>query len=228
MKFLIQTIEGKIRHDFSFTLIESIDYQKWLKRDIEFLYTDGKLYPDYIPVGSVEFVINYLNKYYNLTPKPKNIPKELLDYKWTGRNVFNGTDKDIIDKKFVKSNDSIKGFTEICNYAPPGKYQISDIIDIDSEWRSFVHKGRLVGLQNYSGDFDIFPDVDKIKSMIENYKSQPITYTLDVGITKNKETVIIEVHDFFSCGLYGFANYNILPYMFSNWFYSFLKNNKKK
>lgn len=228
MKFLIQTIEGEIKYDFSFSLIQSINYQKWLKRDdIDFLFTDKKLYPDYIPIGSVEFVINYLNKHYNLIPKPKNIPKELLDYKWTNRYVFNGTDKDITDKKFIKSNDSIKGFTEISKNAPPGNYQISDIIDIKSEWRCFIYKGKLVGLQNYSGEFDTFPNVNKIKSIIKNYKSQPVAFTLDVGITEKNETSIIEVHDFFSVGLYGFSNYNILPFMFSRWFYSFLKKNKR-
>lgn len=31
------------------------------------------------------------------------------------------------------------------------------------------------------------------------------------------------VHDFFSCGLYGFADHNILPYMFKDWFKEFTK-----
>jgi len=223
MKFLIQTIDGKVKHDFSFTLLESIEYQNWLRNDksFQFCFTDEKTYPGYIPIGSVEFVCKYLYDYYNLIPKPKNIPIELIDYQWTGRNVINGTEKDIIGEKFVKSNDKIKSFTEICITAPKGNYQISDIIDIQSEWRAFVYEGKLVGLQNYSGEFDIFPNVEKIKVMINTYKSQPIAYTLDVSISNNN-TVIIEVHDFFSCGLYGFSNHRVLPFMFSKWFYSFM------
>lgn len=31
MKFLIQTIDNKMIHDFSFTLIEAIRYRKWFK-----------------------------------------------------------------------------------------------------------------------------------------------------------------------------------------------------
>lgn len=227
MKYLIQTIDGKIKHDFSFTLLESIEYQNWLRRDNLFVshFTDKITIPDCIPIGGIDFVINYLNQYYGLTPKPINIPKELMGEEWTGRHVINGTEMDISGKKFVKSNDNIKFFTEICETAPKGNYQISDLIDIESEWRSFVYCGELVGLQNYSGRFDVFPNVDKIKSMIEVYKTQPVAFTLDVAITNNQNTVIVEVHDFYSCGLYGFSDHRILPFMFSKWFNSFIKKN---
>ncbi len=228
MKYLIQTINGKVKHDFSFTLLESIEYQNWLRNDksFEVCFTDEPTMPNYVPIGSVEFVSKYITDYYGLTPKPKNIPIELLGKNWTGRNVINGTEKDIVGEKFVKSNDKIKSFTEICKTALEGNYQISDLIDIESEWRAFVFEGKLVGLQNYSGEFDIFPNVDKIKAMINAYKTQPIAFTLDVAISNN-DTVIIEVHDFFSCGLYGFSEHKILPFMFSKWFYSFVGGQKK-
>lgn len=214
-------------HDFSFTLIESCRYQNWKNNDnaIKIRFTDEKSYANYIPIGSVEFVGNYLLKYYGIVPKPINIPPELLGEKFTGRTVFNGTEKDVIGEKFVKSNDKIKSFTEICSAAPIGNYQISDIIEIESEWRAFVYNKNIVGLQNYSGKFDVFPNVNTIKDMILEYESQPIAHTLDVAIVGGK-TVIVEVHDFFSCGLYGFANHNILPFMFSRWFYSFVKKQK--
>lgn len=223
MIFLMETINGKIVYDFSFTLLESIEYQNWLRKDdsLKVLFTEGQTQPNCIPIGCVEFVSKYIFDYFQLIPKPKNIPIELIEKNWTGRIVINGTEKNIIGEKFVKSNDKIKSFTEICTSAPIGNYQISDLINIESEWRAFVYKGKLVGLQNYSGAFDIFPNVDKIKLMINAYKTQPIAFTLDVAISNNN-TVIIEVHDFFSCGLYGFSNHSILPFMFSNWFYSFI------
>jgi len=52
-----------------------------------------------------------------------------------------------------------------------------------------------------------------IKQMIQDYKSAPKAYTLDVGINE-KGTFIIECHTFFSCGLYGFTDYKLLPLMF--------------
>jgi hypothetical protein len=225
MQFLIQTINGKVKHDFSFTLLESIEFQNWLRDDksFEVYFTDEPTMPNYIPIGSVEFVSKYIYDYYNLRIKPVNVPLELIDERYTGRKVINGTERDIIGEKFVKSNDKIKSFTKICKTAPEGNYQISDLIDIKSEWRAFVYEGKLVGLQNYSGEFDVFPNVKKIKSMINAYKTQPIAFTLDVAISNNDTTVVIEVHDFFSCGLYGFSDHKILPFMFSKWFNSFVK-----
>lgn len=226
MKFLIQTLNGRVKYDFAFTLMESVDFLRWFRNDkeIDFVLTDGDLIEGYIPIGNVKFVSDYLEKFYGKRPKPINIPIELLDKRYTGRTVINGTEKDIVGRKFVKSNDKIKSFTEFCTSAPEGNYQISDVIEIDSEWRAFVYNGRLVGLNNYSGAFDIFPDPVKIREMIGVYETRPVAFTLDVAVC-NRETYIIEVHDFFSCGLYGFDDHNILPFMYSRWFNEFI--NKK-
>ncbi len=80
--------------------------------------------------------------------------------------------------------------------------------------------GELVGLQNYSGDFVNFPDVKKINKMISVYAG-PVAYTLDVGIN-SRGTFVVEVHDFFSCGLYGFSDRKILPFMFSKLFHEII------
>ena len=136
-------------------------------------------------------------------------------------------------KWIIKSNDKIKGITKLVENpdilsVPPGRnYQISEYISIDSEWRSFIYKGKLVGLQHYVGEFTLFPDVQLIKQMIEVYevsKDAPVAYTLDVGINDHG-TFVIEVHDFFSCGLYGFSNNPILPNMFSRWFHEYTRKN---
>lgn len=221
-RFLIQTINGVIRHDFCFTLIESIRYQNWLRNDDELDYRLSDTIDESrrIPVGSVEFVSEYLLHYHNLSPKPINVPTSLMDKEWSGRNIINGTEKDINGKCFIKSLDKIKGFADICDCAPAGNYQISDVVDIDSEWRAFVYKNKLVGLQCYSGQFYTFPNVDRINSMISAFHSAPIAYTLDVFVNP-KGTFVLEVHDFFSCGLYGFAEHKILPFMFSQWFFEY-------
>jgi len=220
MKFLIQTYNDKVEHDFSLELIESIKYLNWYhnNKDIKYVLSNyvcecGR---GYIPIGSVDFVQEYLKIYHDIEIKPINIPEELFPF--CERTIINGTEKDIIGEKFVKSNDKIKTFTEIADDAPPGNYQISDLIDIESEWRTFVYKNELVGIQNYSGNFKIFPDVEKIETIIKNYKKAPISYTLDVAILTNGKTDIVEIHDFFSCGLYGFSDRQKLPHMFIRWF----------
>lgn len=228
MNFLIQTINGNIEHDFSFTLLKAIEFHNWLKPDsIDYRLSNEFNIPNHIPIGSVEFVSSYLETFYGKKPKPKNIPDDLMGGYFTGRKVFNGTNNDIVkgERKFIKSNDSIKLFTELTDEAPEGNYQISDIVEFDSEYRCFVYKNKLVGLQHYLGDFTIFPNITKINDMIYHYNTHaPVAYTLDVGILSDSgDTVIIEVHDFFSCGLYGFSDYKSLPYMFSRWFYEYIK-----
>ncbi len=245
MKFLIQKINGEIRHDFAFTLLESIRFKKWLSPEDKivvkfantFEITDpDMIYPmpfkdyhkDYVPVGSVDFVTDFLMYFYGIIPKPINVPEEL--FKYAGRTIWNANENGFhkgYGKLFVKSNDKIKGITGIFNENeynfPVGNYQFSEYIrGIESEWRCFVYQGKLVGVQNYSGEFTIFPNVDKIMGMICAYKNAPIAYSLDVGVN-DVDTFVIECHNFFSCGLYGFADHNIYPNMLYRAFKEYLK-----
>jgi hypothetical protein len=260
MKFLIQKINGEIRHDFAFTLLESIRFKNWLSRNdkkdkikVKFIeYSDeipepSDIYPmpfkpmhkDYVPIGSVEFVSDFLMHFHNLKPEPINVPEELFGF--AKRYIFNDSHLGLENqagKFFVKSNDKIKGFAELVEcfdngnqgtkYSipiPVGAYQFSEYIrGIESEWRVFVYEDKMVGLQNYTGDFTVFPNINRIKQIINAFEvsgSAPIAYTLDVGVTDH-DTIIIEVHDFFSCGLYGFANHGVLPHMFYRWFEEYL------
>lgn len=255
MKFLIQKIDKKIVHDFSFTLLQAIDFRNWFnnldKINYRFFNTtyDQKefvfksIYHDYTPVGTVEFVCAFLLQFHDLIPKPLNVPEELFNnlyWTYTQRYVFNGTEKDIVNltgKWFVKSNDKIKSFSGIITFdgtsqipesiqLPIGNYQFSKYINIQSEWRAFIYEGKLVGLQNYAGEFTLFPNVCLIKKMIKEYTSAPIAYTLDVGVNDNS-TFIIECHLLFSCGLYCFKDLTILPQMFNRAFKEYISLNSK-
>ena len=251
MKFLIQKINGEIRHDFVYVLMESIRFRNWLQNAEKIKYRffdtteDGvdfkfkPLHRHYVPVGTVEFVSSFINHFYGLTPKPMNVPWELRVYPlFSKRRITDCTDVEVMTLKntvklFVKSNDKIKGYSEIIDTSkefqvPAGNYQISDYLTgIESEWRAFVYNDILVGLQNYCGEFTLFPNPETIKNMIKAFKSAPIAYTLDVGVRNvdyyQKETIIIEAHDFFSCGLYGFSNLAIYPQMLHRWFWQYIQ-----
>lgn len=231
MIFLIQTIDGKVTHDFSIKLLEAIKYNKWLDStcDMQYVLSDSCiLLPGFCPVGSVEFVQKYLSKVYLKSVLPINIPESLLVSKYTNRNIFYGTDKDANLNLFTKSTDKIKGITGVYDKSeiPCGNYLFSELVDFQSEWRTFVYKNKIVGLSNYLGDCTIFPNVDIIKDMISTYDNSPISYTLDIGITTDNKTSIIECHDFFSCGLYGFNDLKVLPFMFYRWFTEFINKDK--
>ena len=249
MKFLIQKINNEIRHDFAFTLRESIKFQNWLRGsdEISLRYLNTEMndnnefepfqfksyHHSYIPIGSVEFVTQYLEHFHGIIPKPINVPESL--YSFSNREIFTGSNYKLHDLKgkwVIKSMEKIKGLMKVEENpdilsVPPGneKYQISQYINIESEWRCFVYKGKLRGIQHYVGDFTLFPNVDTIKRMINSYTDAPIAYTLDIGIN-DKGTFVIEVHDFFSCGLYGFSEHSILCQMFARWFNEYVNKNK--
>lgn len=236
MKFLIQKIDGEIKHDFSFHLLKALEYQKWINsEEIEVYYDFLPQEKDpalFTPVGSVEFVQKYLEDYFLRYINPINIPPSLNYDEFLGRRIKIGMKEDILETSFIKSATKVKGLTLICDIEQAklledDQFLISELIDIKSEWRGFVHNGELLDIRNYSGDPFTFPDIKKIRKMISYYSDQPITYTIDVAILENSlQTVLIEVHDFYSCGLYGFTDYRKLPIMFSQWYYEFLRKHK--
>jgi hypothetical protein len=130
----------------------------------------------------------------------------------------------VISPIFIKPADGVKEFTgfvlekistlrDINLYYPEvnsdTEIYISEVVDIISEYRCFVHKNKLVGIKHYDGDFTRFPNISIIELMIDKYKNDsPISYTLDVGIisktnTTNYETILIEINDFWAIGGYG-------------------------
>lgn len=234
-KFLIQAKNNRPFHDFSFHLLEAIDYHNWFYN--ETVYT-SKLSedidePSCIPIGSLEFVFSYMEKHYEIDQTsihPINVPKELFTTSFLKRtcNVLKKKDIKMNKPLFIKSATQYKGFTSLIDDVssiPEGTYFVSEEIEIESEWRTFVFDGELVGIHHYLGDFTIFPDVSMIQQMITTYTNCPPAYTLDVGIKKNG-TFLIEVHPFVSCGLYGFRNYKLLPSMFISSFQYLVKKNK--
>lgn len=253
MKFIVQLFEGKIVHDFTFELIKSQEYFEWMNDPFEIIYVEKDIpldleNPDeYIPVGSVNFVSDYLNIYYPDSKdalKPLNVPECLFDFagRWINnvygpedmcifdhQRLLHGTCKKLYRKSLTTIKDKTNGLYEYINSQNPFfGYQVSEEIDIESEWRVFVFHNEILYIANYSGDCTMFPDIDTIKKMVNIYKGEaPVAYTLDVGI-RNGVTIIIECHRFFSCGLYGFNNLAKLPVMLSQTWYEMKNIDKLK
>lgn len=193
-------------------------------------------YIKYVPVGTIEFIEKYLNR----KMKPINIPYQLETKEFLKRKIFRGTIGEFLNREgsagladkawyFVKSNEAIKAIESDIYTVPEiiklnEKYNgqqllFSEIIPgkIESEWRVFVYKGKIVGLRQYSGnEFGSLPSEATIQKMISKYTKAPKSYTLDVAvitINNRRYTILIEVHNFVACGLYGFEEYQILPQM---------------
>jgi hypothetical protein len=242
LRFLVQTIHGKIVHDFAFHLLRAREYCAWHGEEMEIRLHEGNLFDDvsepdaYVPVGSVDFVSAYLKTFYPHAKGallPINVPECLFPFAGRGiRNILSAEDMPKLDpgKIIYKKNLSLNKHPDNGPVANPSAkecvgFQISTEIDILSEWRVFVFHGNILDIRNYAGDCFAYPSPERIKYIVRQYNNAPAAWTLDVAVKKTGETVVIECHRFFSCGLYGFADYTKLPYMLSQTWYE-MKTNK--
>ena len=235
MNFIIQS--KKIKDitvpydDFCTAVIQTSNYRDDIKAFLDIDYYQHPSICDenkpsnlnIVPIGTVEFVHNYIFSHFGkkYIPEPLNIPQEL--YKYLGRTYYIGNKETIPSNKilFVKSATQVKGFKELIynpTFLPDDTYVISELINILSEHRVFVHKGEIIDIRVYNNDFKTLPDLNIIKNIINDFINPPIAYTIDVAVTDKGETVIIELHNFYSCGLYGMQDFEKATIMMSQWY----------
>lgn len=85
----------------------------------------------------------------------------------------------------------------------------SEPVNFVTEYRCFIRYGKMIDAKHYKGEFwkqPHFPVVDRI---LADWKEQPAAFTIDLGLTDDNRTLLIEVNDGFSMGHYGlhFAKY---------------------
>ena len=177
-----------------------------------------------LPVGSCEFVQKVATQLEIELPRPLNVPDSLKPY--IGRKTWEVKRFDLDSFPcFVKPLDELKKFTGFVAKSQDDFSKFySDKIESDwngmlfcsepiigeilSEWRCYVHDGKVKNCSNYLGDPLRFPDKNEIEYLISNYKDAPIGYSLDVAVTE-KGTKLIECNDAWALGYYGgdFVNY---------------------
>jgi len=172
---------------------------------------------DYCPLGSVEFVQRFSEMCDVILPENISYPHELQ--KFLKRNIRKSTFKKADSKNFVKPvNTKIftggikKDLTETVN--DDCVVWESDPVQFDAEFRCYVIDRILVGYSRYDdSDEEYDLDIDLVNTMIQEYDSQPIGYAIDVGIVNiqdsrivNNSTILVEVNDGWSLGLYSWGN----------------------
>lgn len=79
----------------------------------------------------------------------------------------------------------------------------SEKIEFLSEWRLWVLDRQPVGLTRYKGRWDLVPDISILKQAVISYKTSPMAYALDFGVTNEGKTLLVEVSDGYALGSYG-------------------------
>lgn len=198
-----------------------------------------------VPVGDLDFVQLFLFKVYNISNMNSiEVPDILRTDNFLGRK-YSIVSKENLPKEgyyFVKYVSTLKQFSytglierlhaspDADSFLKPGLYQISQVIDIVSEYRCFVHNNQIIGIHYYDGKSDIFPDVNLIRFAIAKYSTCdycPQSYTIDVAITRQNDTCILEVHPWVSVGLYGYMFERWLPDCYEGGFDWYVNCNKK-
>lgn len=106
--------------------------------------------------------------------------------------LFNGfvyqSERDLIGRITPKQNATI---------------YCSELLAIEEEWRCFVRYGEILDIRRYKGVLGLSYDVEMVRQMVAQYRQAPASYALDIGVTKQGDTIIVEVNDGYSLGNYG-------------------------
>lgn len=172
-----------------------------------------------ICIGDLVFVGKYLELVHGIKKiNPIEIPICLRSPEFLGREYSIVEKKDIpkSGRYFIKDVTELKKFT-YCGEAEllwemeglikdDRLYQVSECIDIVAEYRVIVHWDEIIRCDYYDGISPlIFPDIKVINKAVAIYSmepSRPKSYTMDIAVTSDRKTCLLEIHDFISCGLY--------------------------
>lgn len=178
-----------------------------------------------IPIGTIEFAEKVMEKVYHVPRiEPVNIPLALQQKRFFKRNVAFASGADAVralyddwgvDELFVKSAYRVKAdFTGVYKksdssapYEDEPLLLVSEVLpmrtEMCSEWRAFVHHGKILDIKNYAGSPWVLPDRRLVEDIAEAVGGRLKACTVDVMVTDEGETALVEVHNFISCGLYG-------------------------
>lgn len=200
-------------------------YMKTSLKNIDDLECDS-----YIPIGTIDFVSKYLNKFgYCSHEVPIEIPKYLQtdeflkrDYsicKWNEiprQGEFFLKDISQLKKYGSITNATYTDIDELFNYEPKSNfdatlildkehlYQVSSILPIKTEYRVYVIGHEIIAIAPYEGSPLNLPDIkllQKAIALIQLNEKWLQSYTIDIAVG-NFGTAILEIHNFTSVGLY--------------------------
>ncbi len=87
----------------------------------------------------------------------------------------------------------------------------SEIVEFVSEYRFFVHRELgVLGCKHYAGDWKEVVDFELAEECRKAFVASPVAYSLDLGLTSDGRTFLVECNDALSLGCYGLD-----PSMFS-------------
>ena len=192
----------------------------------------------WIPIGSLEFVGEFLNKIgLSKHMEPIEIPSFLRTNEFLNRKYKIVNYNDLLKlngKHFIKNISKLKSFTSIIDFDVTNiedtdlikvedyknhKYSVQEIKEFNAEYRILVNDSEVVAVQYYNGNNPLlFPNAKFVQNIVSKMmihkqlygEELPRSYTIDIGVDKNNINYLLEIHNFISCGTYGFQSSELL------------------
>lgn len=191
-------------------------------------------------VGSVEFMTEVFKRIgieqpklpkNNLRPEKRMLMSELqyekpVFIKPTSIKKFTGT---VIDEMNIQ---------QYKHHYPDTEIIVQDVIDFQSEWRTYVFRNKVVDIKHYSGDLRV--DFQKIYDFVEELMDGhpdmvdfPETFVIDIGVYYEKgeflripKHSVIEFNDMWAIGNYG-VNNDLYVRMLKDRYFDIIKKGNK-
>ncbi|EGR2227645.1 DUF4343 domain-containing protein [Vibrio parahaemolyticus] len=214
-------------------IMEGLPYQYVSEDDIESISSIPEVS---LFVGSVEGTRMALDALGKNLPLPNYYPEALT--KFLGRHIEVGTIANVIsriasgERVFAKPVDQWKswtgqvfseseGFSILSQLDKSTKVWLAEEIEFESEFRVYVTNGKVVSIDQYSGDVDREINTDSITEAIGLLKNDDYhtdTYAFDWGLTKSGDLLLVEMNDAFAMGKYfKISNKEYYEFLHARW-----------
>ena len=104
---------------------------------------------------------------------------------------------------------------------------IQQVINLDSEWRFYVFRNKIVDIRHYSGrmDINLIGAVNNFNKLDDStFKNFPETFVMDIGFYNDSDSyTIIEFNDMWAIGNYGIPN-DLYVRMLKDRYFDIIKN----
>lgn len=235
MKVYIQKVDGQFADDWVFAAY--IGFRAKKTHEIIFFEDIMEVPVGNMVVAYIEDTKQYFQRCGIEVPLSLNIPDELQKYLhrkvsvMTFRefketpipyggifikpyNEFKTFPSGVIKNESSKNNLSTVMFGDV---ADTDLCLVSEVVNMLTEYRVFINRGEIVGIKHYSGDFRLFPDFKVIEQAFDDYKSGPISFTIDFAVDDKGQTILVEVQDAWSIGNYGLDGEVYSRFLMDRW-----------
>ena len=195
-------------------------------------YVDANLVKDLdkelIFVGGIGSIRKRLKKLNITIPEEIEYPNELTSF--LGRKVWKSTLQNVMNENnfplFVKPIQTklftgkimseFKDFIGL-KFDETVPVWCSEVINFETEWRCFIRYGEILDIRYYKGKWDNKIDLKMVSDAISAFKSQPKSFSLDVGIDVNGKCHLVEINDGHSLGTYGIGPITYAKFLSARW-----------